>query len=852
MSVEPQPSRILPWLFGTAVFLSASLLFQVQPIVAKGITPRFGGSAMVWTTCMLFFQGALLGGYLYADRLTRLRLPWQAVIHVALLASTFTVLELVPPVRTTAEESHQHPVADLLRLLAGGIGPTFLLLSATAPLLQRWYAVTVLRTPYWLYALSNAGSLIGLLSYPFVVEPALSLEAQERLWTGGLVVLCLLFGAVAASLPQTANGTESTTPAGERQISSTQPAGWGLWVMWLVLSAVPSALLLAVTNQISVEVAPVPLLWIVPLCLYLITFILCFEGRGWYQPRLTLLLAVASLVISGLFLRQPSPPIVGVTLALYSAMFFCMLLCHGELAARKPEPQFLTGYFLTMSAGGVVGGLLVAVGAPLYLTGYYESPLSLGAALAVFVLSQVEQNALRSPPASEPIEVLTRSWIARLRLSWLAVVAICAVVCWLSPELLTWAQRPAFATDWPAAAWFGLLVAGLVAAVTGWGVAARNRLRYPASGMVVVFAAAGLGLVLFAAVPLGRMLGESLGERVPIELLSAANPLVLWAVVFFALWQRASPDLTVSQTAGQSTDLTPDQPAAIGSGQMQQAPPWGILALAGLVGFSAGLLPGRPATGVSLVAERNFYGTLRVEDWGGERPQRVLLHGQVLHGSQRLTGESPPAPTTYYHAQAGVGLLLSQPSTAGRRVGLVGLGVGTLAAYGRTGDRFQFFEINSAVLRLAEQYFDFLKSSPAEISHVIADGRLALEHSDERYDVLVIDAFSGDAIPAHLLTEEAISLYFRRLSPGGVLALHLSNNHLDLTPVVNQHAESQQLHLKYVVFEQTADYPRSLWALLSREAIGIAGTESSPIISRRKVRWTDSRHSLLPLIRTER
>lgn len=646
-----------------AIFASALLLFLVQPVMARSILPWFGGSAGVWATCMLFFQVLLLGGYAYAHGLTRLSARTQAIVHTALLAASVAVLPIAPaPIWKQLAEAH--PMVAILGVLAASIGLPYFLLSTSSPLLQNWYSrERTGASPYRLYSLSNLASLAALLAYPFVLEPLLPLHAQRLAWSvayAGCAGLC----AVAAW-----RGAHRETPE-----PAKEPLVWRQRLVWLALAACPAAMWMAIANQLSQSVAAVPFLWILPLSLYLLTFVLCFEREGWYSPaRYRYLFPPGCLAIGFGLAQQHSSSAFKWGLGLFAAgLFVCAMFCHGELARRKPAPCHLTSFYLTVAAGGAIGGAFVALVAPHIFSTYYELPVSTAACL---------------------------------------LLGLTLLYGYSSPRHL-----------------------------------------------------ARLGLVTVIGFTLGIQMRASLdgGTRV-----------------------------------------------------------------------------------------RNFYGALEIADGHGPNAMRVLYNGSIIHGSQFLALGTGRIPTTYYGMRSGAGQLLSHPGGA-RRVGVIGLGVGTLAAYGRAGDYYRFYEINPEVIRLAREKFRFLWECPARWDVVAGDGRLSLEREPaQEFDVLVLDAFTGDSIPVHLLTREAFSLYFHHLTPEGILAVHATNKYLDLAPVIVRLAEAAGR--PWVVVRSAGDPGRStngaVWVLAGRAPVlrEIAGERSSAIRHARL--WTDDYSNLFQVLK---
>jgi MFS family permease len=672
--------------YAATIFLSSFLLFLLQPLIARLILPWFGGSAAVWTTCMLFFQALLLAGYAYAHFSIRniFGKRWQALIHTALLAAAVALLPISPS-EAWKPLGGEEPTRRILLLLAATVGLPYFLLASTSPLLQAWYARARPRAdPYRLFAVSNLASLAALVGYPFVVEPLFTASAQVALWSwmfAGFAVLC---AAVAWTTPSASSAEAKSIEEKEERKNP--------YLLWLALSATGSVLLLSVTNHLTQNVAAVPLLWVVPLTLYLLSFILTFEGRGWYRPEqqwaivLAGLAAMAWLLVDTRF-QFNLPLQLGVYLA---GLFLACVFCHGELYRLRPAPRHLTGFYLTVSAGGALGGVLVAVVAPLAFSGYYE-----------------------------------------------------------------------------------------------------------------------LGLGLAAAALLATMRFANLGS-------------MRWRIARYA-----SLAVLLGVTAGAAYD-----------------------------GFHY-------HEDVRL-SSRSFYGVLRVKEHGtpGEETHlRRLVHGSILHGEQYQTGKWRRFITTYYQADSGVGAAISSKQAAGPiRVGVIGLGTGTLAAYGRKGDTYRFYDIDPRVVQIARSEFSFLSDSAARIEIAIGDARLALEREPaQNFDVLAVDAFSGDAIPVHLITREALAVYLRHMKPEGIVAFHVSNRFLDLIPVVARLATEEHAHAVLVSDDPDDDdqslRSRSDWVLVSRSAAALeqpiivekGGTQAPEEAGWRT--WTDDYSNLIQILK---
>lgn len=672
-------------LFAGTIFSSAFLLFLVQPLIAKQILPWFGGSAAVWSICMVFFQVVLLAGYAYADAVTRhLRMRSQAVLHVGLLLASLALLPIVvgaqwKPVGT------EDPAWRILGLLFGTIGLPYFLLSTTGPLVQSWVA----RTPwgaqvYRYFSLSNLASLLSLLSYPVLIEPRSSLLQQAHGWSWGYGAFALLCAGttVYMALYVGRHGPAGTVPlpapaAGPAALPDTPPR-LADWLLWLALPALASWLLLAVTNHITQNIAAVPFLWVLPLSLYLLTFVLCFESDRWYRRGVFLPLAAAMLLLCAFGLQRHFVAEVRLALPMYVAgMFVLCMFLHGETARLRPGPRYLTRFYLMLSLGGALGGVTVGLVAPHVLAAYYE--LGLGLMLTALAAAAVLRRQ------------------ARLRVACLALAACCT---------------------------FFLLV---------------------------------------------QVAGDRAGAR-------------------------------------------------------------------------------------SL--QRNFYGAVLAYDSPATPPSdsvRELAHGSVKHGAQFLDPARRREPTTYYGATSGVGRAIAAAPAGPRRVGLIGLGTGTLATYGRAGDVYRVYEINPQVFALADQEFSFLRDSPARIERVLGDARLALEREPAQgFDLLAVDAFSGDSVPVHLLTAEAMDAYLRHMRPDGVIAFHVTNRFLALAPVIAKVAEVRGLHAVLVHDEAAqADWLRRTdWVLVARDARVLArepvGAAAAPIATAPgQPAWTDDFNNLL-------
>ena len=657
-------------LFALTLLVSATLLFLIEPMFAKMVLPRLGGSPAVWNTCMVFYQAVLLAGYLYAHLTIRwLGVRRQAAFHVLVLLLPLMVLPIMVRDAWTPATSSVHPIAVLLLLLSLSVGLPFLVVSASAPMLQSWFSETghpAAKDPYFLYAASNLGSMVALLGYPLLIEPTLRLAQQSWTWTAGYGLLVLLTAACAVILwrsPRPAEATAATEP----EEGESGGVTLGRRMRWLALSFVPSSMLLGVTTYISTDIAAVPLVWVIPLVLYLLTFVLVFARRRLLPHPAMLVVQPFLLVFVAAAYYQWASGWTAARFGLHLAVFFVTaMVCHGELAADRPAARRLTEFYLWMSLGGVLGGLFNALLAPLVFPTVVEYPLVIVAACLV--------------------RPLTRR--------------LTATIPWfLHPSLLA-------------------------------------------------------TVVMLAAV------------------LAQARNVHIVAGLSIEVWILAAAGL-----------------AAFG---LSDRPRWFGSALACV--FLIGLFFSGKSQGV-LHLERSFFGVFRIAQ--ELKSNRVtLFHGSTIHGIQSRDPKLRLVPASYYHRSGPLGQILASRSDAHKRhLAVVGLGTGTIAAYGTPGQEITFYEIDPAVERLARdtRFFTYLSDSKATIRVVLGDARLSLVHAaNHYYDVIVLDAFTSDAIPLHLMTRESLALYLRKLAPGGVLALHISNRHMDLAPVLGRLAEDAQ------------------------------------------------------------
>jgi SAM-dependent methyltransferase len=670
--------------FAVAIFLSSSLLFLIEPIAGKRLLPLLGGSAAVWTACLVFFQSALLLGYFTAHWLvTRAGPRRQATLYVALLALSLAQLAL--GISLSLHANPGHPIASVLWLLTLLIGMPFVTLSVTSPLLQAWYARAAHASsaearPYGLFAISNVGSLLSLLIYPWLIEPRLSLHAQSTTLTLGFVALAFVCGTIAWSTREL-----PLLPAPDPAVEVGVPITTSDRALWIGLAACASLLLSAMTTHISQNVATIPLLWILHLIAYLLSFVAAFSSERW-QPRwLVAILALAGLGGSGYLVYKGvlSTPIERATAIYVVSLFAICWFCHSELYRRRPSAARLTSFYFLVAAGGAIGAVMVGIVAPMVLPGSYELAFGLCAAAVLGMLAMWNSG-----------------WV-------------------------------------PRAVWF--TTAGFLAAVV------------------------------------------------------------------------------VTQVKNDRVN--------------------------------------------TIVRVRNFYGTLQVtqiEDAGWHAPIRTLYHGVITHGRQIFREDLRGAATTYYGHKTAVGYALDLCCDGRpRRIGVIGLGSGTLAVYGQPGDTIRFYDINPAVPSIARNTFTYLRDSKATIEIAIGDARVSLaQEPPQRFDVLAIDAFSGDAIPVHLITEEALTLYRRHMRPGGIIVFHVSNRYLDLKPVVRQLAQRAGMSTAFI--SPPDDNATDAW---TADWIAVTFNEhfiNDPDVAAATVDvtvppnfrlWTDDYNSLLPILK---
>ena len=667
-------------LFAGTLFISASLMFVLQPLFGKLLLPLLGGSPAVWNTCMVFYQSILFLGYLYAHTIsTRFDQHRQIQIHAVIILISFMALPVALP-ENTVPPTESNPTFWLLWTLFLAIGLPYFVVSTTAPLVQKWFANVGHHTshdPYYLYAASNTGSLIALLSYPFLLEPAIGLANQKTYWSIGYLMLCLLVAACAFVLWKTRQNkviAQDSSPE-ENPLSLTRK------LHWMALAFVPSSLLLGLTNFISTDIASVPLLWIIPLTLYLLSFVIVFsKWNDKIHPVMVKLQPIVLLpFIAYAFINPADLPYWAYLVLHLLAFFFAVMVCHGELAKDRPHTQYLTTFYLIMSFAGMLGGMFNTFVAPFVFNGIYEYPIMIVAALLLRPGATVSLNK------GLLLQILAP-----------ALLIISGLILYKSINNLL--------------PYFDVIVIGLIA---------LTLINYLFRGRPVVFA------------------------------------LLTGAIIFLSL---------------------------------------------GLHGLSSH----------TLYQERTFFGVLAVRESvltdEQNQPEKYheLFHGTTKHGAQRLAANLAKIPLTYYSIPGPMGQLFKEFDNTNQNwtIGIVGLGAGALACYAKDQQNWTLYEIDPLVVDIASNpaYFSYLKLCSRNTTMRVGDARLSLESEpDQKFDLLVMDAFSSDSVPTHLLTEEALALYFKKLKPNGILAFHITNRHLLLKKVLSIHAE--HLHLSALIQE---------------------------------------------------
>ena len=715
------------WRFTLAILVGSFLLFLVQPMVARMALPRFGGAPAVWNSAMLVYQGLLLGGYAYAHALGRFAPRTQAMVHLVL--SLLACVMLPIGLAGAGTGAITNPVLSVPALLVTSIGPLFFVVAAQAPLLQRWFALATGTDPYRLYAASNLGSFFGLIAYPLVVEPLLPLRGQSLLWSIGYGVLVCVTAACAMQVPLVSAATVA-------KVSTARPSASQV-ARWVVLAAIPSGLMLSTSTHLTTDIVAMPLLWVLPLGLYLLSFSVAFAAS---RAPANMITGLAPLILLGgggtAFVNTSNATILFALVGLL-LLFVVAVALHTQLFEARPGPEHLTAFYLSMSLGGVLGGAFCALFAPIVFDWVYEHPILIVAAALV-----LPQHALFG--VGERLFAGRGAIPARIA----AIVLVIAIGVF-SPPLNG-----------------GIGIAFVLALVVIW-------VALLAMGQRMVFAAALVGLMLV------------LGGRTTLE-----------------------------ESLGKGT------------------------------------------------RSRSFFGVYNIVT--DRRPTRLLVHGTTLHGTQSLAPGRERDALSYYAPRSGVGLALANAGElygARARIGIVGLGAGTVACYARPGQDWRFYEIDPEVERIARdpRNFTFLSTCLPGVPVKIGDARVVLAREPANgLDVLVIDAFSSDAVPMHLLTREAMAIYRQRLAPNGLLLLHISNRYLELEPVLAATAGWHGAVRHYVVDAAGAKRgdSSSIWVAMSPDdrAIGrlvqlTGGPNWRPLRARPGFAgWTDDHASILPLV----
>ena len=828
--MSSSPPRSL-WPFALTIFWGAFLLFLVQPLIGKYILPWFGGTPGVWTTCLLFFQCLLLGGYAYAHVLNHfLPLRKQVMVHGALLFLAVCTLPITPS-ESLKPDGTGSPTWDILVLLAFSIGLPYLVLSATGPLVQAWFAkARPGESPYRLYALSNVGSLLALVGFPFLMEPWTTRTFQVNGWSWGMVLYAVACGYLAWSL-RGMQPEEDEEEVIEVDVQSPFRK-WATWGLWLALPACGTALLMATTNKMCQDVAVVPFLWVLPLALYLGTFIISFDSPRWYVREIYAPLLLASWVGVVWVMNVGVDVHVALQVILFcAALFISCMVCHGELYRLRPEPARLTQYFLGISAGGALGGFFVAVVAPILFIGYWEYHIALWLVGFLFVVVQLIQRE----------KWVLGKWHVRGVLT----------VCWGAVCLAMLRY-----TDFGLAARLTLTFGSMLG---GW-LLARTVLQYWWAGRPVSelmeLKASGAGIVLaLIGIVWGLGMAGALGRSSFGDMWNDLTPGLWLALGLFGL--NVFVWISVRKWAGWSFHWGGVMPIL-------------VPALVALGVFLTGLARDK-VEGAEFTA-RNFYGTVKVTRYqqGTISENLSLLNGQITHGFQYTDPNWNNLKTTYFSEYSGAGIAVRLTEKQGHRMGVVGLGVGTMAAYADAEDVVRFYDINPLVEYMSadeKNLFTYRSNAVARkatVDVVMGDARLMMEqelreNKPQNYDVLVLDAFSSDSIPVHLLTKESFEVYDRHMKPDGIVAVHISNRYLDLSPVVERLA--RELDYRMVMVESGGGeewdeawvYPCS-WILLTRNdsVIEQLRAEAYPETDLRQARdlplWTDDYASIFRIM----
>jgi len=828
--------------FALTLFLSAMQLFLVEPMIGKMILPLLGGTPAVWNTCMVFFQAVLLCGYGYAHLSTSwLGARRQAALHLVLLLLPLFFLPVA--VNRGLIRGDENPVLLVLLILSLSVGPPMFVVSASAPLLQKWFASTshpAARDPYFLYGASNLGSMIALLAYPTVVEPFLRLRQQSIDWTIGYAILAALTALCAVFLwlsPRhveksdewrVASGEKRETvdslrsPLTTRHSPLSGAVTWTRILRWVALAFVPSSLMLGATTYITTDIAAISYLWVIPLALYLLSFILVFSRvPAWVHKGMVLVLPLLVLTLLFFMLSELKIKIAWSLVLHLTTLFVVSMVCHGELARDRPPPKYLTGYFLWMSVGGVLGGLFNGLIAPVIFTGIVEYELAMMLACCL------------TPPLGAGNE---SSWGRRADV----VMAGLFIGIGVLMILLRLRDRDLSSDVLTSGAWLWELAALVLGMAVASAVALRAREKRFDHWMDLLLPLC-LGLLL---------IGLSWGlwsDSVWSRLTKAGGIVHLHPARLRRILTYGVPIVMAYTFVERSLRF------ALGVGAI-------LLASSFCAIFDDNVL----------YQERSFFGVLKVEN-EGERisgaiyPFRRLIHGTTLHGMQSLDDDRRDEPLTYYHHSGPIGQVMQVYNRDGQRnLAVIGLGTGTMACYAHPGQHLTFYDIDPVVRRLSfdedKPYFSFVNDARQRDAHlelVMGDARLTMERKQlkdsEKYGIIVVDAFSSDAIPIHLITREALQVYLDKLTEDGLLAFHISNRYLDLRPVLANLAKDSpdKLAAVYQADDREHDNSRifpgksnSTWVVLARKSEYLDGLRA---LNNFEDRRESLRTDLLPL-----
>ena len=722
------PIRATVSFFAAALFTSAYLLFWLQPLIGKMLLPLLGGAPAVWNTCMVFFQALLLAGYAYALFISqRFHLRNQAFFHITLVLAAALFLPFAISDRMVSSLPTEGPTFWLLGVLLVTVGFPFFVLSATAPLLQRWFSHsshTSAKDPYFLYAVSNAGSMLSLLAFPFLLEPRLDLKRQSLYWAVGYLILAALIGCCAVIVKEKSHETERS------ELEEAEKLTYKRRFRWIALAFIPSSLMLGVTTYISTDVASMPLIWIIPLSLYLLTFILAFANKQLVPLRLVSLLVPAGVVCLG-FVTILKPPVSAwLVIALHLAVFFLVgFVCHRQIALDRPSVSKLAEYYLCISIGGVLGGIINALLAPLLFSMPLEYPI-------VFIAACIMLPVVRGT-------LWSRSWL---------------------------------------------------------------RIGFPALMLLFTF---GLSLVV-----------PRLGSD------EKFNDAVVLGLPLLACYFVASRHGVI----------------------------FAISVLAVMIGGYRYM----NASADALTTQRNFFGVWRVTMENGDIHR--LQHGSTTHGGQYLDTDRKCNATTYYHKSGPLGQIFNvyAANPSSKSVAVVGLGAGTMITYSVQGQQWDFYEIDPAIVRIAQNpsFFTFLSDcSAAPHRMILGDARLRLRDAiNSHYGLLIVDAFSSDSVPAHLITSEAMDLYLSKLEPGGLMAFHISNRYLNLEPLLSGLSQEKGLSARIrndLEFDTSVGKYPSVWVLITRGEAGLGELVNDSRWRRLEgnVLWSDDFSNIFSLIK---